>query len=470
MSFLVNPYIVGPPVGDRKDVFVGRKDILESVKNNFQNTSKNIFLLHGQRRVGKTSILQYLEEQLKNEGLFNSVYFSLQGKSEYSLAQVLQELGSTIANQLGLPNPRKDLLWQPEHAFHKVWLPKVFQVLPEGVGLVLLFDEFDVLAHPSEKPVSEADVLPAAHLFKYLKTLASDYHEQLKLVFVIGRNKEDLSLISQHLFRDTVPSYLVSLLSPNDVKKIVRLSEKNHTLLWTDAAIGRVIQLTNGHPYFTQALCSHVWESAHRDNCIEVPTVTDQEVDEVVSDFLYIVSQHLESFWDNWSVEERVAAAALAEMGSEPATQEQLENLLQEKSQLRIVIRQVQYAMQRLQERDVLEVVQERFKFRVELVRRWIQFYKPLDDVQAEIDNARSAAEYLYNAGQKLYDEGQIEEAIEPARQAFETLRYRPEVVQLWADILVYQEKFTEAEELLEQLREYEPTAASARLITRFLQ
>lgn len=464
MPIPINPYITGEPVG-HTDVFVGRKDILESVKNNLQTSQENVFLLYGQRRVGKTSILQYLEKQLKSENQFFPVYFSLHGKSEYTLVGVLQELAFTIANKLELADPRKELIMEPEQTFHKSWLPKVFRTLPEGNALVLLFDEFDVLADPSEKAAVDPESLPASHLFKYLKILATDYVQQLKLVFVIGRNKEDLSLVAQPLFRDALPSRLVSLLSPDDVATIVRLSEKNHTLFWTESAIGRIIQLTNGHPLFTQELCSQVWELLYDQNPIEPPTATDEDVDRVVPVVLDRISHHLLSFRENWSVEERVAAAALAEIGPSPVTQEQLENLLQEKSQLRIVIRQVQDATQRLRERDVFESVEGCFKFRVELVRQWINRYKKLDDVQSELDDVRSAAEELYRAASIFFRENKIEEAIEPARQAFETAPYRPEVTQLWADILIAQKKFAEAKELLEQFYEYEPTAASARLI-----
>jgi len=468
MPIPMNPYIVGDPVG-HTDVFVGRKDILNEVRNNLHNPGKNIFLLYGQRRVGKTSILQYLEKNLETEELFHSVYFDLHGKSELTLPEILQQLGVTIAHKLNLPDPHTQLQWNSEQVFRKTWLPGILNTLPEGCSLILLFDEFDVLADPSHQP-SDSNVLSTSHLFKYFKALATDYAKKIKLIFVIGRNKEDLSLIAQPLFKDSKPC-LVSLLCPNDVITLIRLSEKNNTLRWTDTAIGQVIQLTNGHPLFTQELCSQIWYLAYDQNPDQIPTATYEDVNAVVPRVLDRIEHHLELFWGSWGTAEMVAAAVLAEAGPEPVTQEQLENLLLEKSQLRFEIREVQDASRRLTERDVLEFTEDgQFRFRVELVRQWIALYKKPDDLlQREVDKSESLAENFYRTALRLYEEGELEEALDQVRKAFERNPYHPRINQLWADILIDRKKLTEARELLEQFYEYQPSAAGAKLIKVYL-
>ena len=469
MPIPINPYVVGDPVG-HTDVFVGRKDILDEVKNSLQDPQKNVFLLYGQRRVGKTSILQYLEKHLETEGFFHSVYFDLHGKSELSLAEILQQLGVTIAHKLNLPDPHTQLKWKPEQVFRETWLPGILNTLPEGYSLILLFDEFDVLADPSHQPTSNLDTLSTSHLFKYFKALATDYVQKLKLVFVIGRNKEDLSLVAQPLFKESTPC-LVSLLCPDDVITLIRLSEKNNTLRWTDTAIGQVIQLTNGHPLFTQELCSQVWYLVYDQNPDQIPTATYEDVNIVVPRVLDRIEHHLELFWGTWGTAEMVAAAVLAEAGPEPVTQEQLENLLLEKSQLRFEIREAQDASRRLKERDVLEFTEDgRFKFRVELVRQWIARYKKPDDLlQREVDKSESVAENFYRTALGLYEEGELEEALNQVRKAFERNPYHPRINQLWADILIDRKKLTEARELLEQFYEYQPSAAGAKLIKVYL-
>ena len=63
MSNPQNPYIAGDPVG-RTHAFVGREDVLREVLRILRHPNQNAITLHGQRRIGKTSVVQYLEAHL----------------------------------------------------------------------------------------------------------------------------------------------------------------------------------------------------------------------------------------------------------------------------------------------------------------------------------------------------------------------------------------------------------------------
>ena len=141
-----NPYIAGNPVGDSSS-FVGRDDVLREVGNVLRRPQDNAIVLYGQRRIGKTSILQYLAKWLPTQGEYCPVDFDLQDKATLPLGEVLLELARKIAHIRNLPNP--DLGTDPETAFKEVWLPNVLENLPSDTALVILFDEFDVLADPS---------------------------------------------------------------------------------------------------------------------------------------------------------------------------------------------------------------------------------------------------------------------------------------------------------------------------------
>ena len=62
-----NPYRAGKPVGG-SPVFVGREDILRSVLRMLESPGENAIVLYGQRRIGKTSVLQELVERLAANG------------------------------------------------------------------------------------------------------------------------------------------------------------------------------------------------------------------------------------------------------------------------------------------------------------------------------------------------------------------------------------------------------------------
>ena len=252
MPLPLNPYVAGNPVGDSA-AFIGRADVLREVVRVLRRPHSNVIVLFGQRRIGKTSILQHLEARLPDEGPYRPVYFDLQDKADWPLGRVLRELARTVAHALGQPAPT--LGDDPETGFREEWLPAVLDTLPEGCSLVLLFDEFDVLADPEGEQA-------AAAFFPYLRGLLAADPERLQFVFVIGRNVDDLDTIALSLFKGT-PYRRVSLLDRDNTADLVHLSERNGTLTWPDEAVEQVWQLTNGHPFLTQQLCSHVWERAY---------------------------------------------------------------------------------------------------------------------------------------------------------------------------------------------------------------
>ncbi len=94
----VNPYITGNPVGGGP-ALVGRADVLREALRALRRPQNNAIVLYGQRRIGKTSILQHLAAQLPAEGDYRPVYFDLQDKADLSLGRVLQDLALRPSNE-----------------------------------------------------------------------------------------------------------------------------------------------------------------------------------------------------------------------------------------------------------------------------------------------------------------------------------------------------------------------------------
>ncbi len=459
-----NPYIAGNPVGN-SNAFVGRIDVLNKVVQMLRKPQDNAIVLYGQRRIGKTSMLQYLKAHLPNEGKGNycPIYFDLQDKASWTVGQVVSALAKNIANALNQAEP--DLGEVPETAFQETWLPNVLQSLSaENRALVLLFDEFDVLlaAPEAEQPAGKA-------FFPYLRQLLDIDTQHLNFVFVIGRNVADLTNIALSVFKGT-DTKRVSLLNQKETQKRVRLSEANHSLKWPDEAIDCVWQYTNGHAFLTQQLCSNVWEERAYDNSPEtIPAATSTDVEEVIFEALDSSRNTLEWLWEGLPPAERIVASALASAGPNPMTEEALEKYLHE-SGVRVVIRELQDAPRLLQDWDLLEPADGGYRFRVELLRRWIEENKPLKRVQEELDRIEPVAESFYQAALGLYRGGQLETAINPLRQAIGLNPNHVNANLLLADILLAQGQAEEAKELLERLYEYQPAAARSRLIQALLE
>ncbi len=457
-----NPYIAGNPVG-KTPIFVGREDVLKVVLRVLRHPHQNAITLYGQRRIGKTSLLQYLETHLQGDGNFIPLLFDLQDKTEIPLHRLLGDLGRMIADKVDLKPPTVTKNFAK--TFREQWLPTALKVLPEGHSLVLLFDEFDVLADPKSKSVNR-------EFFTYFRKLIESNPQKLQFVFVMGRNIGDLSNIALSIFKG-VPAERVSLLKREDTETLIRLSEREKSLLWSEAAAEAVWNLTNGHPFLTQALCSQVWEIAwdtfdEEDEDTSCPTATPEMVEQAIEAVLHASANALQWLWDGLGPAERVVTAALAQEGQRVVTEEELNTILQE-SGIRIIIRELRDAPELLENWDVLTKVDGGYRFRVELLRRWVVENQKLERVQRELDNLQPTAENLFRAAQGYLERGDTENTQDLLKQALDNNPRHQGATILLAKLHREEGRLDEAAELLENLSDLHPNLARGPLTEIYL-
>jgi tetratricopeptide (TPR) repeat protein len=452
-----NPYIAGNSVGG-SPAFVGRADILQDVRQVLRHRQENAIVLYGQRRVGKTSVLKELEAELKNDGVYHPIFFDLLGKAHQSLEDVLRELADTISDALG--KGKANLGNAPKTEFREV-LSNVLDDLCSTESLVLLLDEFDALDDSKSQKTSQ-------DFFRYLRDLLPINLKRLSFVFVIGRNIDDMDNIALAFFKG-IRTKRVSLLDYDDTVKLIRFSVENKSLQWSNEVIEGVWQLTNGQPFLTQCLCSHVWENLYDDEPNEPPVVTLKNIEAAIPKTLESSRSALEWLWDGLPSAERIVISVLASAGAKIIAENQLEDLLH-KSGVRVLIQELQDAPRLLQDWDLIEQVEGGYRFRVELLRQWIAKYKPLRRVQQEeLDNIEPVANDFYNAGLGLYCRNKLDEALTPLWQAVGLNPNHVGANQLLAEILIAQGQIREACKLLENVYKHQPTVARPRLIQALL-
>jgi AAA ATPase domain len=157
-----NPYIAGNPVGGSA-AFVGRDDVLRAVQRVLGDPQHHGIVLYGQRRIGKTSILKHLAAWLPKNGGPRAIYFDLQDKASRPVGAILVDLAGKMAAAMDLPDPEPR--GDAEVWFRDTSLPPVLDELPDGESLVVLLDEFDVLAD------AESAKAASASFFGYLREL-----------------------------------------------------------------------------------------------------------------------------------------------------------------------------------------------------------------------------------------------------------------------------------------------------------
>ncbi|MDE5107792.1 MAG: ATP-binding protein, partial [Trichodesmium sp. St17_bin3_1_1] len=247
-EFISNPYIIGTPIR-QKDKFYGRREIFDFIETQLRQNVK-IILLQGQRRIGKTSVLDQISNfvDLKD---FVFIKLSLEDKNSTNLEDLFEELAIEIKdyitdnleieeNSISCHNSSEfpDKL----HWFEQGFLPEVYETLEEK-NVVLMLDEFDRLDKINQHTENR--------FYKYFKQIVTR-DKKLFILPVIGKPIEDLSENFQNSFRQAT-SEKIGLLDDSDTKELIINPTKK--LKYKDTAIETILKLSANHPYFTQVLC-----------------------------------------------------------------------------------------------------------------------------------------------------------------------------------------------------------------------
>jgi len=159
-----NPFISGEPVR-REDMFFGRRELLQKIVDTLHNNS---IMIHGERRIGKTTLLYQLNNHLwgleDEEYWFVPLYVDLEGTEEDAFFHFLmEEILHTASNLSGLTPDTQAALhglryYRPEYAHYtdREFIRDLRDVIKalstygeethpgKHLRLILLMDEMDV--------------------------------------------------------------------------------------------------------------------------------------------------------------------------------------------------------------------------------------------------------------------------------------------------------------------------------------
>jgi uncharacterized RDD family membrane protein YckC len=360
-----NPYVAGNPVRDPHNFF-GREDVLDEICSSFQSGTKSV-ILHGARRTGKTSLLYRLIGGALGPK-YVCVYLDMQGLAgrqvEDFYNHFLDALSSAVTHEreshpdeLDYSPLRTD---QPLAVYMSDFLSWTLgQIHPKA--LVVMLDEYEYL----QTYLEHSDL--AGQLLHLVESKQDFY-------FILAGSKK-LETFDDNRF--------LSLLDVSRYIKISFLSQSAAIRLVTEGARGLVsyahgvpeqlVSLTGCHPFYTQLLCQIVFRLRNG-----AEQIIGQHVDMAVDEFLLRPSPYLVVSWKALAFEDRLVAAALAAIQGDhqgvASPAECVEYFRSEKVPLRVGRQECQRAMSGLRDLDLLERVHgsNRYRFTVELVRRWI--------------------------------------------------------------------------------------------------
>ncbi len=405
MSDMVNPYIAGAPVTEQR-MFFGRDDVFQWIQNSLSGQyADHILVVHGQRRVGKTSVLKQLGNRLPDR--YIPVFFDLQGRTHTTLDRFLWWLAREIVRVLKqerdieIPIPEKEDFARDLEYFENQFLGEVRRILPDHT-LLLTFDEFDNL---EESEVKEELARP---LIDHLRRLMGN--AGLNFIFSIGssgRKLENMQAAYTEFFK-TALYKKISFLSEEQTHDLVTRPVEG-ILEYERAAVDHIYGIASGHPYFTQLTCHELFARCQR---TEQRKVAKADVESVLDDVVERGTVNLKFVWDEASDIEKWSLAALAQL--DKTDNRALADYLR-KNRVRFSESDLTSGLLHLREKDVLTAEN---LFVIHLLKLWLQKNRPIEQAREELTEVNPIANRYIEIGLEFKDSHLYEKAIESFQEA----------------------------------------------------
>lgn len=370
------PYVTGTPLRSG-EMFVGRQDVFEFVQEHLVGAyQNNVIVLHGQRRTGKTSILYRLQRLLADTHV--AVLVDMQGIAARGTADFLYALSDdivyTLENRgilLELPK-RAEYKEAPEFTFRSRFLRQVVREL-DSRNLLLMFDEFEEL----QKRVEDGRLEP--EIFSFLRNLMQ-HEPRVDFLFSGTHKLEDLGAEYWSILFNIAAYRQITFLDRDEVRRLATEPIAAYGMEYDPLAVDRIIQVTAGHPYFTQVVC-HEMVAFH--NEVERSYMTVTCVDQVLERIVERGGAHFKYIWAGATPDEQRVMLALTDLLPDveaSATPAQMAEELACKG-CEISDEALTRALARLQARDIVVrsgPQSSLYRFKIDLIRRWIAGTRPV--------------------------------------------------------------------------------------------
>ncbi len=308
-SPMPNPYLPGTPLRSDSPLFYGREELFEFiVENAGQITSRNVLILIGQRRTGKTSALLRLDQHLPPHII--PVYIDCQSLGVlpgmpalfHDLAWHLADAVEARGHKVDVP-PMAQWRDDPTRLFRHQFLPAIKEKLPPDAILLLVFDEFEAF----ENLVSDG-ILPPT-LFTYMRHLMQ-HSEGLGFAFVGTRRLEEMTSDYWSVLFNIALYRHIGFLGAEAAVKLITEPVSPH-IVYDDLALDKIWRVTAGHPYFLQLVC---YTLVKRANQQKTGYITISDVNAALEEMLRLGEVHFAYLWQRSSYTERALLTAVAHL------------------------------------------------------------------------------------------------------------------------------------------------------------
>lgn len=338
-----NPFRFGKPVNETEhNVFTGRRDVVRQIEASVLGASEApTLLLHGARRMGKSSILNQLPRLLGPDfavAVVDCQNPAVRGSAGTLLRYLSRECSEGLRRKrVGVAPLAAEKMEREPFAVFDEWLDEVERAMPAGMRALFCLDEYEGLAATLEAGWGGALLDMLRHTLQHRPRVA-------------------LMFTGAHTFGELGPAWTdrfisarrvrVSFLRRGDVELLLTKPIPEFDMKWAAGALDAAVAATGCQPFLTQAVA---FELVQHLNERQRKEATVDDVEAAIGRALVSGGEYFANVWSDAGAEGQAVlrAAALGETPPEaPASRAWL------------------------REHDVLG---EDGDFAVEMVRRWVR-------------------------------------------------------------------------------------------------
>jgi len=311
-----NIYEIGNPLSPnyQNKLFKGRKDLVGRLSNIIYTSQQMpLLLIQGQRRVGKTSLINYLE-QLLGSG-FKIVKLDMQSATNKRFNSLVKNINEELNSMLGIEESIEttDDILESWIAFES-YLTRHTKVL--NYKIIIAFDEYEAFHKHIIKKNSDGEDI--------LESMRSFMQSQNQVIFLFSGmlRLSDLTAPNWDEYFPQAQRLKVDYLSKEESYELITNPVEDFNLIYTDALTDEVYKLTMGHPQLLQTICSIIVTLANESN---QKNVTPEMVANAKEQVFEVNEMPMTIFWREFcgNEEREVMEQILAHHEVQRETQEQ---------------------------------------------------------------------------------------------------------------------------------------------------
>lgn len=301
-----NPFTYGNPISNPSR-FYGRQVEVRQIFSRLLNAEAESSSIVGERRIGKTSLLQYLTrpETRKNYGANSDqllmAYIDLEMAGEKITPTLLWKRFLAELERRCPDSTVKEIISQMKSVdeIDNFSLADLFSTIQSsGYHIVFLLDEF-------EKVISNKNFAP--DFFYGLRSLAIHYH----LTLITSSRNELIELTHSNEIRSSpffniFANINVRSLTQDQALEMIDQNLKSTGIQFSQPEIKYICRIAGLHPFFFQVACHFLFSAYQQklDHSARLGWVKKEYMEEV--------SGHLHSYWNDSTDNERIVLTAMA--------------------------------------------------------------------------------------------------------------------------------------------------------------